>query len=216
MSQPKWLDTMEPGQLVAFTVTANVQSGIIGVAFRFSDENNHYYFLLDATNGRFEWGRVVAGTFTAANTAAWSTPSEFVGVPVNLSVNSLAGVHTVNVTNTGSVFSWSDATFTKGSIGFVSNGVGYFDDVVASTTCDGAGQVCSDFTSGMTCTFTCAEGYTVLSGDLSRTCTMGSWSGSNVVCAISAYRFASATSHFVLTLCTLPACYLFCCRPTYV
>lgn len=185
LSQPKWLDTMEPNQFMALTVTVGIQSGLMGVAFRFSDENNHYYFLLDAPNGRFEWGKVAAGTFSAVNTAAWSTPSEFIGVAVNLSVTSVGGVHTVNVTNTGSSFSWSDSTYTKGSFGFVSKGVGYFDDVVASTSCDGAGQVCSDFTSGMTCSFTCAEGYTVLTGDLSRTCTMGAWSGSNVVCAIS-------------------------------
>ncbi len=79
-----------------------------------------------------------------------------------------------------------DTSFPTGTIGFLSDGEGTFDNLFVETTCDGGGVQCASPTSGMTCVFTCAAGYYAYAGDLSRTCTYGVWSGGDLQCEIGA------------------------------
>ncbi len=79
-----------------------------------------------------------------------------------------------------------------GSLGFISYGVGWFTNMFVETVCDGgstsqSGQQCLLPTTGQTCSFTCADGFFPLSGSLTRTCNMGNWTGSDLVCALSTY-----------------------------
>lgn len=93
---------------------------------------------------------------------------------------------TLNSSGTPTLYSWNDSSIGLGSYGFLSAGVGYVTNITASTTCDGGGQSCTGFSTGMTCGFSCAAGYTAVQGSTSRTCTYGTWSGSQLTCSIGA------------------------------
>lgn len=217
VSAPKWLDTMEPSQLLSLTVSLYLSSGVLGVHFLYTDPSTHYFFLLDAGLGVVKYGAVIAGVQQLMGQANWASPTQFVNVTTVVTLLSSNGVHAVTLnTSTGNVtYTWADARLTKGSFGFLSNGVGAFDDLVANTTCDGFGQVCADFTSGMTCEFQCAAGYTLQSGNTDRTCTYGVWSGAPLLCKIGGFlvlvcvsRPAMEQLFFEATFCVVLARFL--------
>jgi hypothetical protein len=90
----------------------------------------------------------------------------------------------------GWVRAFSLAAYT-GSVGFLSLGVGSYSNLFVETLCDGgtaseSGTQCLSPTSGQSCAFTCAAGYMATGGTANRTCTLGVWSGTNLVCSLSA------------------------------
>jgi hypothetical protein len=85
------------------------------------------------------------------------------------------------------------AVLLPGSVGFISYGIGWVTNMFAETVCDGgsttlSGRQCLLPTTGQTCSFTCASGFFPLTGNTTRTCNMGRWSGSDLVCALSTCR----------------------------
>ena len=187
IAQPQWLDPMEPLQWITLRVNMTLLSGVGGVAFRFTDISNHYYFAVNAEAQTVEFGKVLGGTGTVLGAHHWAVADEYKNATVSITVTSDAGAHTLSITNaTGDASSWSynDSSIVKGTIGLLSQGVVYFDNFTASTSCDGLGQTCSQATTGMGCEFQCGDGYSILQGTPSRTCTAGAWSGVRLVCAI--------------------------------
>lgn len=82
----------------------------------------------------------------------------------------------LNITNT---------TFVTGSFGFLSAGVGWFDDARLDTACEGGSQ-CVGASDGVVCGMGCNVGYYPYSGSLVRTCQAnGSWTGGDLVCALN-------------------------------
>ena len=81
-----------------------------------------------------------------------------------------------NVTNT---------TFVTGATGFISYGVGWFDNARLDTICDGGTQ-CVGATEGVVCSMSCSQGYYAYSGTGTRTCqSTGNWTGGDLICALS-------------------------------
>ncbi len=97
----------------------------------------------------------------------------------------------------------ADLQHRTGSVGLLSAGSGWFDDIAISTSCDG-GSTCFNAQDGVRCSYTCAPGYIYVSGDSERICQDGAWSGSEVVCSILPPVFLDQTVS-VYEVCALVA-----------
>ena len=76
LSQPKWLDTMQSLQALQLSFTLTLQSGLMGFHFMFIDQNNHFFFLLDALSATIQFGAMKNGVQTRQGTVAWASSNQ--------------------------------------------------------------------------------------------------------------------------------------------
>lgn len=186
MAQPAWLNTFTAGQSVSLSLTLNISAGAMGIVFRYSDPGNHYFFMLDANAEAIVYGLEFNSVQTRYGSVPWTNATQFVNTPVDLVVRSVGSAHAVTILQTNVTYSWNDSALGLGSFGLLSHGTGNFINLIANTTCDGGGAVCQGLTTGQSCTFGCAVGYTAISGTPVRSCNFGTWTGGNLICSIGA------------------------------
>lgn len=162
-----------------------ISSGVMGFHWEFTDMKNHMFFLFNASSATILYGSQVANVQKVKGILAWPNATAYLNTWISVALTSLNGTHSVWLSTTNLNVTWNDTSFTTGSIGFLSNGVGYYDNLIVNTTCDYFGQLCTSFTSGMSCNFGCDTGYSIISGIRDRKCTFGNWSGSPLVCQVS-------------------------------
>jgi hypothetical protein len=190
MYQPKWLDTMEPLQSFTVAFDVSLTSGLLGAVVRYADVSNYAFVSFDVGANATVCGAVVGGVALPTVTTAW-TPQQsaaFVASPVHVDVSLTGANITVATSVPGAGCSLSVPSLPGGSVGFMSRGVGRFDNLTVTTACDGSGVQCAGMSSGMVCAMRCKQGYFAGSGAENRTCTMGVWSGGDLQCDIGAWR----------------------------
>lgn len=198
MSAPRWVDVVLPSMQTTVQVAINPMSGVLGFAVRVTDANNYYLLSM---------GVSMAGV----PSSGWAALTRFKTglaplVLTNVTVDFYPGTaYTVALTMLGPAFSLSLSTaampnpltafsnvqngdVSYGGVGLYSAGVGSFGALQVTTECDSGGS-CTLSTPGVTCSYTCAPGYVLVSGDAARSCSamaggVSMWNGQPAICSL--------------------------------